>query len=132
MKKKIFIQLVFVYLLSLLTFSSYAQVSATSVGNALKSGNATNVSKYFAATVDITINNSTSTYSKVQAELVLKDFFNKNPVRNFDTELPGNSNAEVATFTIGKLTTANGDFKVYIWLKPNGKSYTLKALRFDK
>lgn len=132
MKKWVLILLFPFCLLWLASGASYAQAPANEIERALGTGNTSAISKYFAASVDITINNTTSTYSKAQAELVLKDFFGKNPVQGFDTKMAGNSNSVAATFTIGELRTKSGEFKVFIWLKPNEKTYTLKAIRFEK
>lgn len=100
--------------------------------HALNSGNADQVSGYFAPSVDITVNGASATYSKIQGEIILKDFFNKHRVRSYEAEMAGNSNSEPALFTIGRLRTGNGDFKIYIWLQPVGNSYNLKAIKFEK
>ena len=102
------------------------------IGNALKAGDASGVSRYFGPSVDITIFNSTSTYSRAQGELVLRDFFSKNAVRDFEIQQSGNSSARPATFTIGYLNTSNGRYKVYMWLKPKDGGYVLKEIRFEK
>jgi hypothetical protein len=45
------------------------------IGNAIKTGNATTVSKYFNSTIDLIVPCNDGTYSKSQAEQILKDFF---------------------------------------------------------
>ena len=50
------------------------------IGNAIKSGSSKEVAKFFDSSVEITIQDKESVYSKVQAEMVLKDFFSKNSV----------------------------------------------------
>lgn len=102
------------------------------ISSALKAGDASGVSRYFGPSVDITINNSTSTYSRAQGELVLRDFFNKNAVRDFEVQHSGNSSSRPATFTIGYLSTNNGRYKVYMWLKPRDGGFFLKEIRFEK
>ncbi|MBK9320723.1 MAG: DUF4783 domain-containing protein [Bacteroidetes bacterium] len=47
------------------------------IANALRSGDAKSVSKYFGSSVDLTIITQEEVYSKVQAEQVLRDFFLK-------------------------------------------------------
>ena len=132
MKKRVVTLLIFLFLYGLNPYSGFTQGSPANIEQALRAGNAAEISKYFAPSVDITINNSTATYRKTQAELILKDFFQKNPIKNFETEESGNSNSVNATFTIGNLTTSGGNYKVYIWLKPVTGGYILKALRFDR
>ncbi len=59
-----------------------AQVLEDVVNN-IRSGNLPAITKYFDKTVAISINNNQSTYSGAQAEMVLKDFYSKNPVKDF-------------------------------------------------
>jgi len=124
-------------LLCVLLFSvldnSKAQSGLTdAIGTALSEGDAAGISRYFGPSVDITINSSTSTYSKTQGELVLRDFLSKNPVIDFNVEHSTNSSVRPATFTIGFLNTKNGRYKVYMWLKPRDRGYVLKEIRFEK
>jgi len=102
------------------------------IGTALKAGDASGISRYFGPSVDITINSSTSTYSRTQGELVLRDFFAKNTVHAFNVQHSSNSSGRPATFTIGYLNTNNGRYKVYMWLKPRDRGYVLKEIRFEK
>jgi hypothetical protein len=107
-----------------------AQVEA--IDKALKAGNASGISRHFGQSVDITINNTTSTYSSTQGEQVLRDFFSKNPVRSFDVEHSDNSTSSNSTFTVGVLNTGNGKYKVYLSLRPKDGGYLLKEIRVEK
>lgn len=102
------------------------------IDNALKTGNAAAVSRYFGPSIDITINNSTSTYSRTQGEQVLRDFFARNSVRDFDIDYSGSSTSSNSSFSIGTLQTANGKYKVYLFLRPSDGGYVLKELRIEK
>src|ERR1043165_760025 len=93
--------------------------SVDAIAMALKSGSATAVSRYFGPSVDITINNSTSTYSRTQAEQVLRDFFSRNPVRDFGLDYSGNSTSSNSTFSVGTLQTTSCRFKVYLFFRPS-------------
>ena len=119
-------------LIALFNIASAQSGLTDAIGSALKAGDASGVSRYFGPSVDITVCNSTSTYSRAQGELVLRDFFNKNAVRDFEIQHSGNSSARPATFTIGYLNTSNGRYKVYMWLKPKDGGYVLKEIRFEK
>ncbi len=124
--------LIGVLMASLFTAGRAQGVTAQDLDVALSAGDASGISKYFGSSVDITINNSTSTYSRTQGEQVLRDFFSKNAVRDFDIEHSGNSGGSAATFTIGYLNTGNGRFRVYMWLKPGDSGHVLKQIRFEK
>ena len=62
------------------SFSMYAGIDE--IINALKTGNANEIAKYFDNTVEITLPEKSNSYSKSQAEVVLRDFFNNSPVKN--------------------------------------------------
>lgn len=124
--------LIGVLLVSLLTPGLAQGVTSQEIDVALSAGDASSLSKFFGPSVDITINNSTSTYSRTQAEQVLRDFFAKNNVKDFDIEHSGNSGGSAATFTIGYLSTGNGRFRVYMWLKSSDAGFVLKQIRFEK
>lgn len=106
--------------------------SVETLSAAMKSGNASAVAHFFGPTIDFTINNSSSTYSHTQAEQVLRDFFSRNQVRDFDIGYSGASTSSNSSFTIGTLQTANGKYKVYMFLRPADGGYILKELRIEK
>jgi len=59
-------------------------------------------------------------YNKVQAEMILKDFFSKNPPRKFSLLHQGGK-AE-SKYGIGNLVTSENTYRVYFLLKTtNGK-----------
>ncbi|HET6768632.1 MAG TPA: DUF4783 domain-containing protein, partial [Chitinophagaceae bacterium] len=68
----------------LFTISTFSQGGIEDVISAMKSGNASGVTKYFDSYVDITIDDKGSNYSRSQGELILKDFFSSNGVRSFE------------------------------------------------
>ena len=73
-------------LLALLMFLTPFVASAEipdDVANAIRTGNAKEISKYFADNVDLKVLEQENIYSKAQAELILKDFFAKHPVKEF-------------------------------------------------
>ncbi|MBS1615849.1 MAG: DUF4783 domain-containing protein [Bacteroidetes bacterium] len=99
---------------------------------AIKSGNAASVARYFGPSVDMTLNNTSSTYSRTQGEQVLRDFFSRHPVRDFKIDYSGNSTSSDSHFSIGTLRTETCRFKVYLFLRPSDKGYTVKEIRFEK
>jgi len=122
--------LIAVFFVSLV--SSYAQANQfTSITNALRTGNAAEIAKHMDNSVDITINNNQSNYSRAQAEMVLRNFFSKNPPKNFEVERTGNGQTS-GLFNIGSLTTSNGKYTVYLFLKEKNNDYYLQEIRFEK
>lgn len=111
-------------------FSSFTYISFTEIINAIKSGNATEVAKYFDNTVEITFPQKSNSYSKNQAQIVLHDFFNQNPVKDFQV-IHQSENAG-SEYCIGNLTTVNGVFRTTIYIKQTGAKELIQELRFEK
>lgn len=111
-------------------FSSFiAKTGIDEVIAAMRSGNAALAAKYFDNTVDIGMPDKTNSYSKSQAELVLKDFFTNNPVKNFEIIHKGENAG--SQFCIGTLSTKNGSFRTTIFMKQKGEGQVLQELRFE-
>ncbi len=95
-----------------------------------KTGDAALIAKQINSTISLSINASNTMYSKAQAELVLKDFFEKNTVKAFAILHQGESK-DGAQYLMGTLTTANGTHRVYAYFKKNADQTTLKELRIE-
>ncbi len=118
--------------LSILTFffSSFkVNTGIDEVVAAMRSGNSTLIAKYFDDLVDISMPDKSNTYSKTQAELVLKDFFTNNPVKKFEIIHKGENAG--SQFCIGTLYTKNGSFRTTIFMKQKGDGQLLQELRFE-
>jgi len=118
--------------LSILTFffSSFkVNTDIDEVVAAMRSGNSTLIAKYFDDLVDISMPDKSNTYSKTQAELVLKDFFTNNPVKKFEIIHKGENAG--SQFCIGTLYTKNGSFRTTIFMKQKGGGQLLQELRFE-
>lgn len=121
------------YLLLVILFiiaSSFATISFTQIINALKSGNSKEISRYFDTTIEITLPAKSNSYSKSQGELVLKDFFNDNPVKGF--EIIHESENGNSQYCIGNLSTSNGTYRTTIFVKQKGEKQVIQELRFEK
>lgn len=110
--------------------TSFSAFSQTTIINALKTGNATELSKYFDKTVEINFPDKSNSYSKRQAELVLRDFFNNNPVK--DLSVIHKSEATASQYFIANLTTATGKFRTTVFLKQKSDQLYIQELRFEK
>jgi len=110
-------------------FSFASLVGIDDVIAALKTGNATQVAKYFDNTVDITLAEKSNSYSKSQAEVILRDFFANNPVKSFQILHSGNNGG--SEYCIGKLTTSNASYRTTIFMKQKGEKQFLQEIRFE-
>ncbi len=104
----------------------------TDISNAIRSGDARAVSRFFNSTVDLTVLSQEEVYSKAQAEQVLRDFFSKNTPRTFNLIHKGVSK-EGAKYAIGNLVTSQGlQFRTYFFVKQTPSGEFIQELRFEK
>jgi hypothetical protein len=100
------------------------------IGTAIKSGSASNVSKYFNSTLDLTTPDNEGTYSKTQAELILKDFFTKNTPDSFTINHNGSSN-DGSLYAIGTYVSKGNSYRTYFLLKKVDAAFLIQKLEFD-
>lgn len=100
------------------------------IADAIRRGNATELSQYFYTTIDLSVMEKEGTFSKVQAEQVLKDFFSKNPPKSFEIKHQGNS-SDGSNYVIGNLITSKFNFRVYFLIKTIGGKQYLQQLQIE-
>ena len=115
--------------LSLFLISFKPFYSIEEVLNALRTGNAAQLSKYFDSRVDISLPNKSDNFSKNQAEMILKDFFASNEVKNFLVKHKGENNG--SQFCIGLLQTRNGNFRTKLYMKQKGDQQVVQEIAFQ-
>ncbi len=86
------------------------------VTNAITSSNAKDLATFFATSVNLTLPGVDGTYSKTQAEMLLKDFFSHHKPVSFKISHSGESR-EGARYSVGKIITSNKKFNVYFLMK---------------
>ena len=99
--------------------------------NAMKTNRGQGISRYFDAFVPIAINNTQSNYSHNQAEQVLKDFFDKNPQKDF-TVITNGSTDNRSRYAIATFTTPNGKYSMYLLMRQKDNSFVVKEIRLTK
>ncbi len=99
------------------------------VVSAIKVGDAQRMSKYFDNMVDITLKDKSYSYSRSQAEMILRDFFSNSGVKNFKVVHRGNSND--SEYCVGSLATSSGEFRTTIFMRVRGDKKFLQELRFE-
>ena len=121
---------ILVSFLLVIGLSSFFQISnIDSVINGIKTGNALQVARYFDNTVEITMPEKSNSYSKSQAELVLKDFFATNVVNGFEIIHKGENAG--SQYCIGTLNSKYGGYRTTIFMKKRGEVQVLQELRFE-
>ena len=124
------------FISTLSIFLSLAMVSFTNqasnldnVIDALKDGKASEIGKYLDENVEITLPDKSNSYSKAQAVLILKDFFDNNEVKSFEVKHKGDQNG--GQYCVGTLQTKSGNYRTTVFMKTKtGRDY-VKAIRFQ-
>ncbi|HAO45580.1 MAG TPA: DUF4783 domain-containing protein [Ferruginibacter sp.] len=109
------------------SFTFFASIDE--VINAMKAGNASDVARFFDNTVEINMPEKSNSYSRSQAELVLKDFFGTNAVKTFDVLHKGENGG--SQYCIGTLVTRNGTFRTTIFMKQKGDKQLVQEITFE-
>ena len=101
------------------------------IAGAIRVGNAGELSRYLDSRVDISLPDKSDTYSKIQAEIIIRDFFSTNGgVQNFLVKHKG-PNGSGSEFLVGVLQTHNGDYRTTLFIKQKGDRQLLQELRFQ-
>ena len=98
---------------------------------ALKAGSAKDLVKYVNQSVEINVEGEINTYSKAQAEFVLRDFFKKYPVTDFSISHTGSSKSGLQ-YAIGTYKSNGNQLTVLIRLKQTGTTHLIHEISFVK
>ena len=129
MKKRL-LSLVFI----LMTLVSQAQLSHSPVNevlNAIRINRVQEVSRYMDNFISITLNNSQSLYSKNQAEIIIKDFFDKNPASDFSMADEGSADKN-SKFAIANFNASGEKFSLYILFKQKDNTFLVQEIRINR
>jgi Domain of unknown function (DUF4783) len=104
-------------------------VGLDEVINALKTGNAQEFAKYIDDNIEISLPDKSDNYSRAQAVMVLKDFFNNNGVSGFEVQFKGENGG--SQFCVGKLNTRSGNYRTTVFMKTKQGKQLVKEIRFQ-
>lgn len=124
----------FLLLSALLAFAAIpvvAQDIFAPMRDALKASNAKELVKTFNTSVDMNLDGDVKTYSKAQAEFVLKDFFKKHAVTDFNIAHTGSSKGGLQ-FAIGRYVSNKDNYTVLIRVREVEGVFLVHELNFVK
>lgn len=98
---------------------------------AMKTSNAKAVSTYFNTNIELTVPGSEGVYSKQQAEIILRSFFNQFPPTNITIQHKGSS-GQSAQYVIAIYESAKSKYRAYIFMKDSGSGFKIHELRLEK
>mgnify|MGYP002149902193 CR=1 FL=1 len=111
---------------------TFAQGSLEPISSAINAGDVDALSKYFASNVEISIQEKEQVYPKAKAIEVVRNFFSANKPKSFNQMHKGTSRENSDQYFIGNLASANGNYRVYLYLKVGGNNLSIQEMRFDK
>ena len=97
---------------------------------AIGSGNPKTISRYFVENIDLKMIDKEEIYSRQQAEMILKKFFDKHIVKTFTIS----HKSEIkngAQYAIGILETKNGKFNIYFLTKMTGNKTFIQQFKIE-
>lgn len=121
-----------------LAFSSFLTLRANAqkdvigqVRETIKAGSAKELAKYLNQNVDVMIDEQMQTYSKAQAEFVLRDFFRAHPPSEFNIIHHGSSKGG-QPFAIGLYKSGTETYRVFMKIKNDNGQQLVHEIRFSK
>lgn len=125
MKKSLLISLV------LLTSTLAIADIFDDIAVAIRASNSKGIARWFDSSVELKTLDKSAVYSKNQAELVLKNFFEKYPVKSFNIIHRGSS-TKGAQYSIGSLETTKGTYRTYLFVKDIGGKSVIQEFSIEQ
>ena len=100
------------------------------IHEALNTGNSQKLSTLFAESIDLTILDEEDTYSKKQAEQIIKKFFTNHTIVRYEVVHVGSAK-DGSFFEIGKLHTKKKNYRTYFVLKGKQKNQKIHQFRIE-
>lgn len=101
------------------------------IAAAIRAGDANKLAQYFNTAIDLVVPGSEGTYSKSQAEMLVKSFFSQYVPVSFSINQQGSSK-DGAQFSIGTLVTKKGNFRTYFLIKKVNNTSLIHELQFEE
>jgi hypothetical protein len=111
--------------------SAEAQTIFAPMKDAVKAGDAGELAKHMNTSIDLNLEGEVNTYSKSQAEFILRDFFKKHTPTDFSIVHTGSSKGGLQ-FAIGKYQSGADNYNVLMRVREVGKAFLIHEMSFTK
>jgi hypothetical protein len=125
--KKLFL---FLSIVMTMTAAMGQEVEKDAISEAIKSGDPQKIAVYFMPSVDLTVETAEGVYSKDQAEMIIRRFFEDHIPKGFALKHQGKSKLD-DYYYIGTLTTQKGEYRLTFFLKKSEESFRIKQMRIE-
>ncbi|MFD1631483.1 DUF4783 domain-containing protein [Pseudopedobacter beijingensis] len=101
------------------------------VAQSFKNGNAKSLAQYFASSIELSMLNQEDVYSSAQAEIIFKDFFQKNTPVSTRVIHKVTSNANYK-FGVILLSTSKNNYRISYELKSASGKFLITQVRIEE
>jgi hypothetical protein len=120
------------FLIILFSASVHLSAQTQQIFNALNAGDAVALGRFFDESVEVIIERDHEVVHSRVATLYVSRFFEKAGVISCKEVHQGAAKGNSAKYTIGQLSTKQGDYRVYLYLTQSGNKTLIQEIRFDK
>ncbi len=99
---------------------------------AIGGGDVASLSEYLHPRAEIHVMDKISVYNKQAGIKVLQKFYSEYAPVSYKRIHKGTSKAQDSLYSIGSLTTKDGNFRVYLYVKRMNDKVFIQELRFDR
>ena len=103
----------------------------TNVRDAIKAGSSREIGKLLDQNIDMTLDGKMKSYSKAQAEFMLRDFFKDNPPSSFTIVHQGASKSGLP-YAIGEYVSSGNTYTVWVRVKKIKEIFVVHEISFIK
>jgi len=120
----------FLSIVLLMSAAMGQSVEKDAISDAIKSGDPQEIAMYFMPSVDLTVESAEDVYSKDQAEMIIRRFFEDHVPKGFTLKHEGKSKLD-DYYYIGTLVTEEGDYRLTFFLKKSEGKFRIKQMRIE-
>lgn len=97
--------------------------------SALNEGSSSDLAQFFDASIQLNVNGQQGSYSKNQAEVVLREFFKKHPPQSFSVVYKSENKATLSSY-VGDYQSIDSSYRVFIKVSNHEQELKIYSLEF--
>jgi hypothetical protein len=132
MRRRLYGLKLLLFYLVLCGFSGTNQEAVETFRSSMERHDVKELSPFLDQKVDITYDNTESTYSKAQAQMIITEFYNKYKPHHFKIEYMGNVPANDVQYIIGTAHSKTGRFKIYLCIRTRGNRQVICEMKISR
>jgi len=100
------------------------------ITEAVGAGDSKKIASFFLSSIDLTVESTEDVYSRDQAEMIVRHFFEDHPPTGFTLKHEGKSKLD-DYYYIGSLSTKEGSYRLTFFLKKGETGFRIKQFRIE-